>query len=111
MVHREIRFSGSIVAPSTPVENPEPPIVTIAFRNNGPIVNSPLRYLGWKIPDGYAAHFHCWLVLNEGPYGYAQGDRIAVVGGTVPNHVKINQPEPAPALPPAILSIEGGSDG
>lgn len=69
------------------MNEPEAPTVFIIYRN-GKVVHCPVKYLGFNIPDGATLHYHCWRVLNEGPYDYRQGDRFQSFGGTTPHHIE-----------------------
>ena len=69
------------------ISDPVAPTVTIAYRT-GAMVECPVKYLGWAIPEDQDQHFHCWRVLNEGPYDYREGDRTIIEGGTLPQWVE-----------------------
>lgn len=83
------------------ISNPVPPKVTIRYRT-GALVECPVKYLGWEIPEGQSQHFHCWRVLNEGPYDYREGDQTLIEGGSMPQWVET--PGTGPRIPPPSLT-------
>lgn len=69
------------------MSDPTPPIVTIVYRD-GTRIPSPVKYLGWKQTTKNDDYYHCWRVLNEGPFDGRLGDTVEIVGGTFPQYVE-----------------------
>ena len=70
------------------MNQPLAPTVVIVLRD-GTRIPSPVKYLGWKQPTkNNDYYYHCWRVLNEGPFDRRLGDTVEIVGGTSPWYVE-----------------------